>query len=130
MAKKEAKQTEALAEEKKTRTSSRKSAEKKAEPKEEPMQAEESLEYPEDDQEGLAADEMEEFQAQLQQLITLGKKKDNVLDYQEVVEQLRDLNLDDEKYDLVVQMLEQQGIDVLRVVENDDEVPDEELELI
>ena len=130
MAKKEAKQTEALAEEKKTRTSSRKSAEKKAEPKEEPMQAEESLEYPDDDQEGLAADEMEEFQAQLQQLITLGKKKDNVLDYQEVIEQLRDLNLDDEKYDLVVQMLEQQGIDVLRVVENDDEVPDEELELI
>ena len=33
------------------------------------MQAEESLEYPDDDQEGLAADEMEEFQAQLQQLI-------------------------------------------------------------
>ena len=56
MAKKEAKQTEALAEEKKTRTSSRKSAEKKAEPKEEPMQAEESLEYPDDDQEVIGGD--------------------------------------------------------------------------
>ncbi|MBQ9643558.1 MAG: RNA polymerase sigma factor RpoD [Lachnospiraceae bacterium] len=73
---------------------------------------------------------MEEFQGQLQQLIAIGKKKDNVLDYQEVVDHFRDLNLDDEKYDLIIQMLEQQGIDVLRVQESDDEVPDEELEMI
>ena len=129
MAKKETQQEEIL-EEKKTKKTAKKSAAKKAEPKEEPGTAEEYEEFGEEDPDSLPADEMEEFQGQLQQLIAIGKKKDNVLDYQEVVDHFRDLNLDDEKYDLIIQMLEQQGIDVLRVVENDDEVPDEELELI
>ncbi|MBP3217613.1 MAG: hypothetical protein J6M46_04500, partial [Lachnospiraceae bacterium] len=129
MAKKETQQEEIL-EEKKTKKTAKKSAAKKAEPKEEPGTAEEYEEFGEEDPDSLPADEMEEFQGQLQQLIAIGKKKDNVLDYQEVVDHFRDLNLDDEKYDLIIQMLEQQGIDVLRVQESDDEVPDEELEMI
>ena len=129
MAKKETQQEEIL-EEKKTKKAAKKSAAKKAEPKEEPGTVEEYEEFGEEDPDSLPADEMEEFQGQLQQLIAIGKKKDNVLDYQEVVDHFRDLNLDDEKYDLIIQMLEQQGIDVLRVQESDDEVPDEELEMI
>ena len=129
MAKKETQQEEIL-EEKKTKKAAKKSAAKKAEPKEEPGTVEEYEEFGEEDPDSLPADEMEEFQGQLQQLIAIGKKKDNVLDYQEVVDHFRDLNLDDEKYALIIQMLEQQGIDVLRVQESDDEVPDEELEMI
>ena len=74
--------------------------------------------------------EMEVFQARVRKLTAIGRKKDNVLDYQEVVDAFSDLHLEDEKYDLIVQALEAQGIDVLQVAETDDEVPDTELELI
>ncbi len=72
----------------------------------------------------------EDFRKKLENLLALGKKK-NVLEYQEVINYFGDMNLEEEQYDMVMQLLEQHGIDIIRVAEDDDdEVPEEELELI
>ncbi len=87
----------------------------------------------------------EELQERLEKLVKLAKSKGDVLDNQEVLKICNDLDLDDDKYDLITQYLESKGIDVLTMEENsgevptlvdedetdgDDEVPDAELELI
>ena len=86
----------------------------------------------------------EELQNRLDKLVQQAKKKGDVLDYQEVVSAFTDLELEDEKYDLITAYLEGKGIDVLNLEDdqetlpadesadlgNEDEVPDAELELI
>ena len=73
----------------------------------------------------------EVFQDKLKQLQETALKKGKVLDYTEVVDAFKELKLEDEKYDLIVQALENMGIDVLRVAEDpEDEVPEDELEQI
>ena len=72
----------------------------------------------------------EEFLNKLHELVALGKKK-NVLEYQEVIDYFGDMNLEEEQYDLILQTLEQQGIDIIRVTDDaEDDVPEEELEMI
>ena len=66
-------------------------------------------------------------------LIAKGKSNKNVLDYQEVQDAFRDLKLDAEQYDRITTHLEQNNIDVLKVMEISDDdldVPDETLEAI
>lgn len=85
----------------------------------------------------------EDFQTRLEKLINQAKKNGDVLDYKEVVHAFSDLELEDEKYDLITSYLESKGIDVLNFeddqeeekeleeeVVEDEDVPDEELELI
>ena len=86
----------------------------------------------------------EELSARLEKLIKSAGKKDNVLDQQEVLSAFADMQLDDEKYDLINAVLESRGVDVLSVDDNDDsividdedslvdddDVSNEELELI
>ena len=47
----------------------------------------------------------EKFQAKLVELLALGKKKKNMLEYQEISDFFKDLNLDAEKMELVLEYL-------------------------
>ena len=90
------------------------------------------------------AEDADEFQNRLEKLVAQAKKKGDVLDYQEVVKAFSDMDLEDEKYDLITAYLEGKGIDVLNLEDDqdsvpdlnddepvdEDEVPDEELEMI
>lgn len=64
------------------------------------------------------------FQQKLIEILELGKKKKNMLEYQEIADFFRDLNLDPEKFEMVIDYLEQNGIDVLKI-SNDDDVDDD-----
>ena len=59
------------------------------------------------------------FQAKLIELLAFGKKKKNILEYQEISDFLKDLNLDAEKLEMVLDYLENNGIDVLRISDDD-----------
>ena len=63
----------------------------------------------------------EKFQAKLVELLALGKKKKNMLEYQEISDFFKDLNLDVEKMELVLEYLDHHGIDVLRISDDDDD---------
>ncbi len=64
------------------------------------------------------------FQQRLIEILELGKKKKNMLEYQEIADFFKDLNLDPEKFEMVIDYLEQNGIDVLKI-SNDDDVDDD-----
>jgi RNA polymerase primary sigma factor len=64
------------------------------------------------------------FQEKLKDLLALGKKKKNILEDHEISDFFKDLNLDAEKMELVLEYLEQNGIDVLRITESDDDDDD------
>lgn len=64
------------------------------------------------------------FQQKLIEILELGKKKNNMLEYQEIADFFKDLNLDPEKFEMVIDYLEQNGIDVLKI-SNDDDVDDD-----
>jgi RNA polymerase primary sigma factor len=64
------------------------------------------------------------FQEKLKELLALGKKKKNMLEDREISDFFKDLNLDAEKMELVLEYLEQNGIDVLRITESDDDDDD------
>ena len=63
-------------------------------------------------------------QQKLIEILELGKKKKNMLEYQEIADFFKDLNLDPEKFEMVIDYLEQNGIDVLKI-SNDDDVDDD-----
>ena len=64
------------------------------------------------------------FQQKLIEILEIGKKKKNMLEYQEIADFFKDLNLDPEKFEMVIDYLEQNGIDVLKI-SNDDDVDDD-----
>ena len=68
------------------------------------------------------------FEEKQAALLKLAKKKKNVMDYQEVVAFFNDLHLEDDQIDIAVEFLEKNGIDVLRI--SDDDEPDEDLLLV
>ena len=63
----------------------------------------------------------QKFQEKLVELLALGKKKKNILEYQEISDFFKDLNLDAEKMELVLDYLDHNGIDVLKIVDDDDD---------
>ena len=69
----------------------------------------------------------EEFKKKLDELIERGKNKKNVLEYQEIIDTFQDLKLDEEQYDLIMQILEKSDIDIIRTQE-EEEVPEGEAE--
>ncbi len=70
---------------------------------------------------------MARYQEKVKELLALAKKKKNVLEYQEIVDFFADLPLEDDQLDKVLEVLEQSGIDVLRIMDEDDDVEDEEI---
>ncbi len=133
--KKEIKETKETSEEKETPKSSVSRVQKKPVKKTEKPEKAAADYSADDDYENSTPEEEvartpEEFRKKLENLLALGKKK-NVLEYQEVINYFGDMNLEEEQYDMVMQLLEQNGVDIIRVAEDDDdEVPEEELELI
>ena len=83
------------------------------------------------DNKGHEMSAQEEFMKKIGDLIAIGKKKKGVLEEAEVRAEFNTMKLTDEQYELIVQVLEKNDIDVLQVVEEDDnEVTDEELGMI
>lgn len=64
------------------------------------------------------------FREKLKSLLELGKKKRNILEYQEISDFFRDMNLDEEKMEKVLDFLEANKVDVLRISYGDDEDDD------
>lgn len=64
------------------------------------------------------------FREKLKNLLELGKKKRNILEYQEISDFFRDMNLDEEKMEKVLDFLEANKVDVLRISDGDDEDDD------
>ena len=63
------------------------------------------------------------FQQKLIEILELGKKKEYAR-ISEIADFFKDLNLDPEKFEMVIDYLEQNGIDVLKI-SNDDDVDDD-----
>ena len=68
------------------------------------------------------------FDEKLKGLLAVAKKKKNVLEYQEINDYFADMPLNEEQFDKIMETLEQNGVDVLRITEDDD-VDDEEIML-
>lgn len=64
------------------------------------------------------------FREKLKSLLELGKKKRNILEYQEISDFFRDMNFDEEKMEKVLDFLEANKVDVLRISDGDDEDDD------
>ena len=65
------------------------------------------------------------FDEKLKDLLAIAKKKKNVLEYQEINDFFAELQLEEEQFDKILETLEQNSVDVLRIVEEDE--PDEEI---
>ena len=72
---------------------------------------------------------MAKFSEKLAELIELAKKKKNVLEYQEINDFFKDFPLDPEHMDKVFDYLEANGVDVLRMQDNDDLLMSDEEEM-
>ncbi|NLL77536.1 MAG: RNA polymerase sigma factor RpoD [Clostridiales bacterium] len=66
------------------------------------------------------------FEEHLKELLNTAKKKKNVLEYQEINDFFADMALEEEQFDKIMETLEQNSVDVLRITEDDD-VDDEEI---
>ena len=67
------------------------------------------------------------FLERVRGLITVARKKKNILEYQEVNDYFADMKLNEEQFDRLLELLEQSGVDVLRITGEEDDIPDEEL---
>ena len=66
------------------------------------------------------------FDEKLAGLLAVARKKKNVLEYQEIVDYFNDITLGEEQFDKILEILEQNSVDVLRITE-EEEVDDEEI---
>ena len=70
------------------------------------------------------------FEEKIKELLAVAKKKKNVLEYQEISDFFSDMPLEEEQFDKILEVLEQNNVDVLRITDEDDDVSDEEMMLI
>ena len=77
----------------------------------------------------------EKFLEKLKSIVDIGRKKENVLDNQEIIDHFKGVDLSEEDYDRIWETLEKNGIDVLKMTPPseddalvDDDVPPEEIE--
>ncbi len=63
---------------------------------------------------------MAKFQEKVKALLAMAKKKKNVLEYTEISEFFADMPLEEDQFEKIMEMLEQNGVDVLRIQETDD----------
>ena len=61
----------------------------------------------------------EKFQQKLKDLLALAKKKKNMLEYQEISDFFADMQLESEQFDKILDFLEANNIDVLRITDDD-----------
>ncbi len=68
--------------------------------------------------------DQEKFDAKMKELLELGKKKKNILEYQEISDFFKEMNLAPDKLEAVLDTLEANRIDVLKMTEEDDDDDD------
>lgn len=61
----------------------------------------------------------EKFQEKLKELLSLAKKKKNMLEYQEISDFFADMQLNSDKFEKILDFLEANNIDVLRITDDD-----------
>jgi RNA polymerase primary sigma factor len=67
------------------------------------------------------------FTQKIKEILALAKKKKNVLEYSEINDFFAELSLNEDQMDNVLEVLENSGIDVLKVSESDDDdIPDDD----
>ncbi len=80
-----------------------------------------------DSDEDMDEDTKAKFTQKLADLMVLAKKKNNVLEYNEISDFFIDLNLNEDQLDKVLEYLEKQKVDVLRMSEDiDNDIPDDD----
>ncbi len=62
------------------------------------------------------------FDEKVKELLSSAKKKKNVLEYQEISEFFADMPLEEEQFEKILEVLEQNNVDVLRITEDDADV--------
>ena len=67
------------------------------------------------------AEAQQQFLAKLNDLLEIAKKKKNMLEYQEISEYFKDMNLNAEQFEEILEFMEAHNIDVLRISDDDDE---------
>ncbi len=87
-----------------------------------------------DDQEGeekkMEEEMQKKFEERLSELKAFAKKKKNVLEPSEIADFFSEYELTEDNFDRIYEFMEQNGIDLLRIVEEDEEeVPDDEIDL-
>ena len=73
------------------------------------------------------------FQEKLEELVSKAKSGKNVVEYSEIVPFFAGIELTDEKYEIINQTLENNGIDILKITDDDEAdliIPEEELDEI
>ena len=66
------------------------------------------------------------FDEKVKELLNMAKKKKNVLEYQEISDFFADMTLEEEQFEKILEVLELNNVDVLRITDDDD-VDDEEI---
>lgn len=64
----------------------------------------------------------EQLNLKLNELLEVAKKKKNMLEYQEISEYFKDMNLGAEQFEEILEFLEAHNIDVLRISDDDDDI--------
>jgi RNA polymerase primary sigma factor len=78
----------------------------------------------------MAAEEnVKSFEAKILELVTIAKTKKNVLEYKEIESRFKDEELEPDKIEVIYEVLEKSGVDVLGEVEDDEEEEEKELDL-
>ena len=73
------------------------------------------------EKESAEAAAQQQFLAKLNDLLEMAKKKKNMLEYQEISEYFKDMNLNAEQFEEILEFMEAHNIDVLRISDDDDE---------
>lgn len=74
---------------------------------------------------------VEKFKEKLKELLIFAKGKKNILEYQEILDFFEDMELDAEKMDKILEILEENRVDILKITENDDDlILDDEEEML
>ena len=66
----------------------------------------------------------QKFQEKLRELLSMAKKKKNVLEYQEVNDFFSDMELNEDQINHIYDFLDNNGVDVLRETVSDDDILD------
>ena len=65
--------------------------------------------------------DMAKFSEKLKGLLEMGKKKKNILEYQEINDFFQNMELNAEEFEKILDCLESNNIDVLRISDDDDD---------
>ncbi len=69
----------------------------------------------------------QKFDEKLKELVEIAKTKKNTLEDHEISAHFAELNLEEEQFDKILETLEKNNVDVLRIIEEEEEPVDEEL---